>query len=704
MRKPTSFLLTIATATTLSVTAIASDDRTIVGTRGDDTIIGTDDDDTIRGRGGNDIIDGRGGNDDIRGGRDNDTVHGGSGDDEIRGNRGEDNLSGGAGVDTIFGGQDSDTINGNGGPDELSGGRDADVFVFDGDAFDGSDVSAPGRQIVGNEDSIVDFAFEDKFAFNAADFEVRGAPAFESLDANAPDASIRDGANIIVLLNADNDDDPTTPFLAGTAANQIAELVNRPGPGFFVYFNSNLQLNRLVYSTDLSTAKADLKIVARLTKRTGNRAINALALFTADNFVFIGDELQGDDDDNALKGFGGADTIDAAAGNDELRARGASDALTGGPGADRFVVEGQPFDGVDVSAPGRQIVGNEDFISDYEIGTDRFVLNANDFEVSQALTFVSVDASAPGATIRDGANVIVLINADNDGDPATPFLAGTAANQIAELVSQPGPGFFLYFNSNLQLNRLVYSTDLSDASADLKIINRLTNLVGADAINALSTFSAADFAFEGETLFGDENDNALTGAGAEDNLDGEGGNDELRGRGASDQLTGGAGADRFVVEGEPFDGADVSAPGRQIVGNEDFISDYEIGTDRVVIEAADFGIDSTLKFASLNANLGGVVPAGTNVVVLLNADNDNNPDTPFLAGTAANQLAPLVSEPGPGFFLYFNSNLQLNRLVYSTDLSDATADLKIVNRLTNLLGQDAIDALVKFSAADFELR
>ncbi len=84
--------------------------------------------------------------------------------------------------------------------------------------------------------------------------------------------------------------------------------------------------------------------------------------------------------------------------------------------------------------------------------------------------------------------------------------------------------------------------------------------------------------------------------------------------------------------------------------------------------------------------------------------NDGNPNTPFLAGTAATQLAALISEPGPGFFVYFNSNLGLNRPVYSTDLSDPTADLKIINRLTNLVGQDAIDAIGRFSAADFELR
>jgi hypothetical protein len=41
--------------------------------------------------------------------------------------------------------------------------------------------------------------------------------------------------------------------------------------------------------------------------------------------------------------------------------------------------------------------------------------------------------------------------------------------------------------------RLVYSTDLSDNTADLKILARMTNLTGQAGINALPTFSAANF-------------------------------------------------------------------------------------------------------------------------------------------------------------------------------------------------------------------
>jgi hypothetical protein len=68
------------------------------------------------------------------------------------------------------------------------------------------------------------------------------------------------------LGNADGDGDPSNGIVlnAGLAANLIANTVNAPGSGFFIYFNSGLDLPRLVFSTDLSAPTADLKVLARL--------------------------------------------------------------------------------------------------------------------------------------------------------------------------------------------------------------------------------------------------------------------------------------------------------------------------------------------------------------------------------------------------------------------------------------------------------
>lgn len=147
-----------------------------------------------------------------------------------------------------------------------------------------------------------------------------------------------------------------------------------------------------------------------------------------------------------------------------------------------------PFAGsTALTTPGRQIVGGEPFIS-FSIASDVFVFDPTVFGVGNLLFANELVANLP----TSGLNVIVLQTLDNDGDPATPFAAGTAANLIADQLTSSSPGFFIYFNQGLDLPRLVFSTDLNDNTADLKILARMTNLTGQP--DALPTFTASNFA------------------------------------------------------------------------------------------------------------------------------------------------------------------------------------------------------------------
>jgi hypothetical protein len=149
-----------------------------------------------------------------------------------------------------------------------------------------------------------------------------------------------------------------------------------------------------------------------------------------------------------------------------------------------------PFAGsTALTTPGRQIVGNETFL-DFDIASDVFLFDPAAFGISD----ISFANDVIGNIPTTGVNTIVLQTFDNDGDPATPFLAGTAANLIAAQIVSAGPGFFIYFNSNLDLPRLVFSTDLSDNTADLKVLARMQNLVGDPGRAAIPTFSEANFA------------------------------------------------------------------------------------------------------------------------------------------------------------------------------------------------------------------
>lgn len=150
--------------------------------------------------------------------------------------------------------------------------------------------------------------------------------------------------------------------------------------------------------------------------------------------------------------------------------------------------------------------------------------------------------------------------------------------------------------------------------------------------------------------------------------------------------------------GTPFAGSDaLTTPGRQINGGE-LQTDIAIDQDTFFLNPALFGV-SEIQFA--NDTIDNIPATGVNTVVLRTFDNDGDAGTPFGAGTAANLIAQQITTSGPGFFIYFNSGLDLPRLVFSTDLSDNTADLQILARFLNLGGQAGRDAMATFTAQNF---
>jgi hypothetical protein len=153
-----------------------------------------------------------------------------------------------------------------------------------------------------------------------------------------------------------------------------------------------------------------------------------------------------------------------------------------------------PFAGsTALTTPGRQVVGGEPSIS-FTPGVDQFQFDLGAFGpygVGPNILFVNdVVGNIPGTNV----NTIVLRTFDDDANLATPFAAGNAANLIAGQLTTPTPGFFIYFNQGLDLPRLVFSPDLNDNTADLKILARMTNLTGAAGQAAMANFTAANFA------------------------------------------------------------------------------------------------------------------------------------------------------------------------------------------------------------------
>lgn len=162
-------------------------------------------------------------------------------------------------------------------------------------------------------------------------------------------------------------------------------------------------------------------------------------------------------------------------------------------------------------------------------------------------------------------------------------------------------------------------------------------------------------------------------------------------------LSGPANAAVFTFDTDPFAGSTaLTTPGRQVVGGEPSII-FNIETDVFAFDLAVFNVENQVLFANdLVANL---PTTDVNIVVLQTTDDDGNSLTPFGAGNAANLIAGQITEDGAGFFIYFNQGLDLPRLVYSTNLSDNTADLKILARMTNL----QIGALPEFTESNFAM-
>ena len=406
----------------------------------------------------------------------------------------------------------------------------------------------------------------------------------------------------------------------------------------------------------------------------------------------------------------GEDTLDGGNGNDTLFGAEGVDTASGGNGADVFAYAGDPFEGEDTSAPERQIVGNEDFITDFDLASDRYRLNAGDFGVLGDVNFLALDANVPDASIAPGTNVITLLNSDDDNNPDTPYLAGTAASQIAQLTSEDGAGFFVYYNSELQLNRLVYSTNLNDAEADLKVISRQTDLVGQDAIEALSRFSAANFEFEGiqipeeseeennidEVIQGDENANDLIGTPGNDLIEGLEGNDTLFGDVGEDTLDGGngndtlfgdTGSDVFLFSSNYLAGivSDVYEQNSSSA-EADTISDFNPEKDRIALSPSQFTLDE-IRFANQAA---GDSIENSNVIVLAPNDVRNA----FSAVGAGN------GDTSDGLIITISTSTN-DVIVYQYSEIDTLiqGEVGIIAQVENL----SIDDLASFTADNFTI-
>ncbi|NJK62219.1 MAG: hypothetical protein HC921_05610 [Synechococcaceae cyanobacterium SM2_3_1] len=188
-------------------------------------------------------------------------------------------------------------------------------------------------------------------------------------------------------------------------------------------------------------------------------------------------------------------------------------------------------------------------------------------------------------------------------------------------------------------------------------------------------------------IIGTNGNDFLIGTAADDIMDGRGGNDTIDGRQGSDQITTGSGNDTVLYNGS------------QLGSGPDQLSDWAVNSDRFLLNPGDFNVAGSLSFVNTLAS--NLPSGGVNVIVLQDTDNDNDPNTAFNARSAAQLIGAEINQISPGFFVYWNSGLGVNRLVFSEDLSDGNAPLTVLSAINTLSGQDAINALPSFRVANF---
>jgi Ca2+-binding RTX toxin-like protein len=282
----------------------------IWGLEGDDRLYGGDGDDFAFGSLGDDLIDGEAGNDNLAGGDGVDRILGGDGQDMLRGHDGDDSLIGGAGNDYLSGGAGVDSYNG--GTDE---GYDRDSVSMLGDRVSLYDVNATEGAVAdlrtgivendgfGNRERMVDIEslgggtlFADRFYGNDAANLLWLGTADTVVGFGGDDYFIVDGAG---ALDGGDGVDTIRVF---ESSKTVADA-NGDGMVDTVYVETGVVVD-LVAGT-FTDGFGDAGTIVGIENLAGT-------------YGTYEDTLLGDDQDNVIRAFAGADIVDGRGGSDTI--------------------------------------------------------------------------------------------------------------------------------------------------------------------------------------------------------------------------------------------------------------------------------------------------------------------------------------------------------------------------------------------------
>ena len=538
-------------------------DDTLSGGDGNDLIHGGGGSDSIDAGSGSDVVYGDDGNlltpdntgtsDTILLGTENDTAYGEGGNDTIYGEDGADVISGNWGDDQLFGGTGIDNLQGGQGNDIIDGGTENDVILGDGQWYDPADYPsvdgvAANLTVTNSADGPIQVWWIDPSgvlqfyqtlqpgetgdynSFDGHNWLLRDDSGYYlELISVQGDTAFDYGTNGLndTLFGGDGDDSILGQFgddvidggvgadtiFGGTGADTIqgggdADTIQGAGDAD-TFLLADRFGNDTIVGGETATTGTDSDVIDASGLSGSGVTVNATneaGTLTDGTDTVTFSEIEGfilTDQDDSFTAFGTLDvSVDAGAGNDEIREGNGSNTIGAGTGSDTI------YAGFGTST----IIGGED------VGNgDTDVL---DFRVADDAVTITFDGAESGTY------------SDDDGDSGT--------------------------FSQIELFKLTTGDDSVDASLDTARVF-IDGSGGADTIiggsgNDVITGGGSPFADPGDSLAGGAGDDIILGDAGDDTIDGGSGNDFIEGGLGNDLLTGGASNDYFTYT--PGDGLD----------------------------------------------------------------------------------------------------------------------------------------------------
>jgi Ca2+-binding RTX toxin-like protein len=204
------------------------------------------------------------------------------------------------------------------------------------------------------------------------------------------------------------------------------------------------------------------------------------------------------------------------------------------------------------------------------------LISDTDVELTEGFTLSidSINGAAPGGTQRILINII-----DDDGVGGQPIVDPFNNPQV----------FFPLDNNGTVNNDILFGTDANNVIFSYQGEDQITGFGGNDILyggqgqDTVYGNQGNDTLYgnkDNDFVYGGQGDDILYGGQGDDLLQGNDGNDFLSGDLGIDSLVGGAGADRFRIR------TDAS-------GGYDYVADFEVGIDRLVLV-------NGLQFSDLN--------------------------------------------------------------------------------------------------------